>query len=67
MEFNIDINFDEASAAWMENKRSIGNGSYKYCCIASTKAGSKCKNKPLNDCSFCRIHEKSTHSKTRVS
>ena len=48
MEFNIDIDFDEASAAWMKNKRPIGNGSYKYCCTAIYKIRRlKCKNKPL--------------------
>ena len=64
MEFKI--NFDEASAAWMENKRSIGNGMYKYCCTAYTKSGNKCKNKPLDNSSFCHIHEKTSHTKTRI-
>ena len=49
MEFKVEINFDEASDAWMQNKRSIGNGMYKYCCSATTKSGVKCKNKPLGD------------------
>jgi hypothetical protein len=67
MEFNIDIDFDEASAAWMKNKRSIGYGSYKYCCTEFTKSGEKCKNKPLQDSSFCHIHKKRTHTESRVS
>lgn len=64
MEFNID--FDQASAAWMKNKRSIGNGTYKYCCMAKTKSGEKCKNKPLSELSFCHIHKKGCHSETRI-
>jgi hypothetical protein len=28
--FPIDIDFDAASAAWKQNKISIGNGSYIY-------------------------------------
>lgn len=66
MEFKVEINFDEASDAWMQNKRSIGNGMYKYCCSATTKSGVKCKNKPLSDSSFCRIHKKTCHTETRI-
>lgn len=28
--YEVDIDFDSASAAWRANKRSIGNGSFKY-------------------------------------
>jgi len=31
-EYEVNINFDEASKAWMENKKSIGGGCYKYIC-----------------------------------
>lgn len=65
MEFKI--NFDEASAAWMKNKRPIGNGMYKYCCTEFTKSGNKCKNKPLINESFCHIHKNSGHSKARIT
>ena len=27
---SVNIDFDEASKAWMSNKRSVGNGQYKY-------------------------------------
>jgi hypothetical protein len=64
MEFNI--NFDEASAAWRQNKLSLGNGMYKYCCIEQTKSGTKCKNKPSTNSSFCHRH-KTSHLNTRIS
>ena len=64
--FEVNIDFDEASTAWKQNKRSIGNGMYKYCCSATTKGSTKCKNKPLDDSSFCRIHKKSCHAETRI-
>jgi hypothetical protein len=30
IELEVNIDFDVASTAWRENKRSIGNGQYKY-------------------------------------
>lgn len=66
MEFKVEINFDEASAAWLQNKCPIGNGMYKYCCSATTKSNMKCKNKPLEGSSFCRIHKKTGHAETRI-
>ena len=54
----IEIDFDEASNAWLENKKSIGNGCYKYTCIKITKTGKKCKNDSLRGCDKCRFHNK---------
>ena len=54
MEVNID--FDEASRVWMQNKRKIGNGYYVYRCIATTKKGTPCKCKPTKNSTFCHIH-----------
>jgi len=28
--YEVDIDFDEASKLWKSNKKSIGNGCYKY-------------------------------------
>ena len=57
MEFNID--FDEASAAWMKNKRPIGNGSYKYICTQLTKGGiNKCNKYSYNGNEHCKRHHK---------
>ena len=30
VEFSVDINFDQASRAWLANKRRLGNGTYEY-------------------------------------
>ncbi len=54
MEVNID--FDEASKAWMQNKRKITNGCYVYTCIATTKKGEPCKCKPSQNSQYCHIH-----------
>lgn len=45
-------NFDESSAAWMENKHKLANGQYKYVCGKLTKNRKKCKN-PTN----CHLHK----------
>lgn len=54
---NVDIDFDEASKAWRENKKSIGNGSFKYICCAD-KNGKKCGIKCLEREIYCRSHYK---------
>ena len=54
MEVNID--FDAASKAWMQNKRKTSNGCYVYRCMATTKKNLPCKCKPLQDSKYCRIH-----------
>ncbi len=55
-----NINFDEASKLWRENKQYLGNGSYKYICMAITKKNTQCLKKPLKNCKYCHIHNKIT-------
>jgi hypothetical protein len=54
----VDIDFDEASKAWKTNKKSLGNGCYKYMCIKITKTGKQCKNESIRNCDYCRFHNK---------
>jgi len=54
----VDIDFVEASKAWKFNKKSIGNGCYKYICTKITKTGKQCKNDSLRNCDYCRLHNK---------
>ena len=60
--YQININFDEASKEWRNNKISIGNGSFKYVCGYLCISGNKCKNKPLKNKSLCHIHNKKMKS-----
>ena len=53
---DVTIDFDEASKAWMQNKRKITNGCYVYRCIATTKKGEPCKCKPSQNSQYCHIH-----------
>ena len=36
IDYISNINFDEAREAWKQNKKSIGNGMYKYICQSVT-------------------------------
>lgn len=54
--FDVNIDFDEASNAWKLNKKTIGNGCYKYKCIKITKTGKPCNKESLPNINYCRWH-----------
>ena len=61
--YSVNIDFDDASECWKENKISIGNGMYKYKtnsiytqCIMILKDGSDCKLRRKKGSCFCRKH-----------
>lgn len=56
IELDVNIDFDYASGCWKANKKSIGNGSYKYICSQKTKTGNQCKRESLQGCDYCKIH-----------
>ena len=53
--YEVNIDFEEASRAWHANKKSIGNGHYKYICTVE-KNGIKCGKSCYKDLSYCWIH-----------
>ena len=53
---SVELDFYLAQKYWLSNKTSIGNGSYKYICIATTKKTLPCKNKPLQQSNYCKVH-----------
>lgn len=55
-ELEVNIDFDEASAAWRANKKSTGNGCYKYVCEHRNKNNNKCRNNPVFGVNFCSRH-----------
>jgi len=55
--YNFVIDFDEASSAWKANKKSIGNGSYKYICQGRMKTGCSCKREAKAGSEFCSWHK----------
>jgi len=56
--YEVDIDFDGASQAWKLNKKSIGNGSYKYICCVKKANGEKCGIKCMINEICCRRHYK---------
>lgn len=54
MEFDA-VFFDEASKAWMRNKRRWG-ASYVYRCIHICRDGLPCKNRPWKREDVCYFH-----------
>ena len=56
--YEVNIDFDEASKAWKANKKSIGNGSYKYLCSKLSKYNTNCISKCLHGEHYCKTHLK---------
>ena len=62
-EFEVNIDFDDAIKEWRSNKKSIGNGSYKYICPV-TKNGLNCGKSCYKELVYCWQHRKYILSKT---
>ena len=56
--YKVDIDFDDASHYWRENKEYIGNGSFKYVCESICKNGNKCVQKCVTGKPCCKMHLK---------
>lgn len=54
---NINIDFDEASKVWRQNKKHIGQGHFKYICIKEIeKDGTNCGKACYKDSLYCWTH-----------
>lgn len=49
--YTVDIDFDNASKAWRQNKKQDGQGQFKYVCAFVKKDGSMC------DKQYCKTHQ----------
>ena len=57
--YEVNIDFDEASNFWKENKIKLTNGCYEYKktqCKGITKNGKQCKK--MSKYEYCVIHNK---------
>jgi hypothetical protein len=62
--YEVNIDFDEASEAWHQNKKQVSPGHFKYICTALKKDGTKCGNSCFktndrlfeNEISYCWGH-----------
>ena len=51
------IDFDDAHNHWIQNKRKLSNGMYRYICIGFFKNGNQCNRNPLVGKNTCNIHD----------
>ena len=56
--YEVIIDFDEASEAWLANKKRQPNATYKYICLGHTKTGRSCNKKPFENSNYCSCHIK---------
>ena len=52
-----DINFDDASAEWLLNKKKLNNETYVYICEKHCNNGNKCNRKVFKQSLYCKIHQ----------
>ena len=55
-EFEVNIDFDDASKEWHKNKKSIGNSQYKYICQIQTNKKGICNKVCHQGSDKCWIH-----------
>jgi len=65
-ELEVNIDFDDSIREWRSNKKSLGNGQYKYICAEYSKKGNKCMRERINDCEYCSLHKKSNERKSFI-
>jgi len=57
--FEVNIDFDDASDCWRQNKKCLSNGMYKYVCPLQKIDGTKCGKVCYKTIEFCWIHRNS--------
>lgn len=58
-QYDVSIDFDEASRAWRANKRHVGNGMFVYVCeyvLPCGKKGYKCNKRCMVGTNVCYVH-----------
>lgn len=50
------IDFDEATRCWLQNKRRIKGGTYKYTCEHTYKYGKRCGRDVYKTTDYCPQH-----------
>lgn len=55
--YKVDIDFDEASRMWRENKKQVSSGVFVYLCgYVFPGKNKKCTNRCMNGLDMCYIH-----------
>lgn len=59
----VNIDFDEASAAWRSNKKVVGQGHFTYICASTTKTEKKCMREKRKEKKDINNYEKQNKNK----
>jgi hypothetical protein len=59
--YEVNIDFDDASACWRANKKHIGNGYFKYICSKVLPNGKTCERTRKIGFAYCACHSKGEH------
>lgn len=54
--YKVEIDFDEASKVWRQNKIQVGKSEFKYCCGVLKKNGKPCQTTCKSDWHPCKLH-----------
>ncbi len=63
------VHFDDAHNHWIQNKRKLANGMYRYICIGVFKTGKSCNRNPLVGQNTCKIQHQTdptTHEESKI-
>ena len=63
--YEVNIDFDEASTLWRQNKKQVSPGHFKYICTVLKKDGTKCGNSCTKDSEYCWGHNKNKDKKNK--
>lgn len=55
--YEVNIDFNEASNAWLANKKRQSDATYTYICLGQTKTGNECNKPPLQNSNYCSCHK----------
>jgi len=64
VELEINIDFDEASRCWNQNKKRLASGTYVYVCGADLKQGGYCQRRPEKNNDHCYLHKSKVEKTT---
>ena len=56
--YEVNIDFDDASNSWKQNKKYMGNGTYKYICPSLKKDDTSCGKSCYKNSDLCWHHSK---------
>lgn len=54
--YEVNIDFDEASEAWRQNKKQVSPGHFKYICTVLKKDGKTCYKNCYKNNDYCWAH-----------